>query len=69
MTMSKTIPGPATFMRIVYLYKKSAFQSNVNRLLKLVSHESDMWEGLFSPRTTIYNHVLRSFSVVTNLGA
>ena len=47
----------------------SAFQTNVSRLLKLVSHESDMWEGLFSPRTTIYNHVLRSFSVVTNLGA
>ena len=47
----------------------SAFQSNLNRLLKLVSHESDVWEGLFSPRTTIHNHVLRSFSSVSHLDA
>ena len=47
----------------------SAFQSNLNRLLKLVSHESDCWEGIFSSRTTIHNHVLRNFSNISHLDA
>jgi len=40
----------------------SDFQSNLNKLLKIVSHELDEWFGVFSPRTTIHDHVLRRFT-------
>ena len=40
----------------------SDFQSNLNKLLKIVSHELDEWYGVFSPRTTIHDHVLRRFT-------
>ena len=46
----------------VLLISASDFQSNLNKLLKIVSHELDEWYGVFSPRTTIHDHVLRRFS-------
>ena len=40
----------------------SDFQSNLNKLLKIASHELDEWYGVFSFRTTIHDHVLRRFT-------
>ena len=45
----------------------TAFQTNLNRFLKFASHELDVWDGIFSPRSTIYDHVLRNFSMVSDL--
>ena len=47
----------------------SAFQTNLNRLLKLASHELDVWDSLFSARSTIHNHVLRNFCNLSDLDA
>ena len=45
------------------------FQSNLSCLLKLASNHLDEWDNLFCPRSTIHNHLLRRFSVVSDLDA
>ena len=45
----------------------TAVQTNLNRFLKFASHELDVWDGIFSPRSTIHDHVLRNFSFVSDL--
>ena len=47
----------------------SQFQSNLNVLLKSASNDLDGWEGLFCPRATIFDHLLRRFSTLANLDA
>ena len=53
----------------VFPISVSAFQANLTCLLKSVSNHVTEWEGLFSPRTTIFDHVLRRFSQVSSVSA
>ena len=53
----------------VFPISVSSFQSNLTSLLKSASNHELEWEGLFSPRTTIFDHVLRRFSQVSSLSA
>ena len=53
----------------VFPVSVSTFQSNLTFLLKSASNHELEWEGLFSPRSTIFDHVLRRFSQVSSLSA
>ena len=53
----------------VFPVSVSSFQSNLTVLLKSASNHVVEWEGLFSPRTTIFDNVLRRFSNISNLSA
>ena len=54
---------------VVFPVSVSVFQSNLTSLLKSASIHELEWEGFFSPRTTIFDHVLRRFSQVASLSA
>ena len=53
----------------VFPISVSSFQSNLTVLLKFASKHVVEWEGIFSPRSTIYDHVLRRFSTFSDLDA
>ena len=53
----------------VFPVSVSTFQLNLTFLLKSASNHELEWEGLFSPRSTIFDHVLRRFSQVSSLSA
>ena len=40
----------------------STFQKNLNTLLKVACMHVDNWSEIFSPRVSLYNHVLKVFS-------
>ena len=54
---------------VVFPVSVSVFQSNLTCLLKSVSYHVSEWDVLFSPRSTIFDHVLRRFSNISSLSA
>ena len=53
----------------VFPISVNSFQSNLTSRLKSASNHELEWEGLFSPRSTFFDHVLRRFNEVSSLSA
>ena len=43
------------------------FQKNLNKLVKLASHDVDNWHLLFSPRLPLFDHLIRGFQHVNRV--